>query len=488
MKPGKLKSNSIIHIPLTKRLLALAAGICFGLASVAGAQTIISGPNISGTWSPSGNPYIVSGNVTVSSGQTLTIQPGVVVWIGSGVSITNNGLIQAVGTPSERIEFQAPISSQYWNTILNNYSGATNLFTFCDFQNAQTAISMVSYANNANMTVEILNCTFSNCVSQGILGRSQGLGGSTSTGFSAYNAALTPVIENCTFSTMSNGCVITMLGNSSGLYGYATGYGYVYSTLSANIFQDLSGAAFLMQVGSYAGGGTTVFINNTIVDCQGGINAADPWNAQIENNIFVGCTNAVVDTGTLSRQVSYNDFYGNATNFTGYAATYGDWIIPNRNGTLADILYNISQNPLFVATNDFHLQATSPCVNAGVPGEAYENMCFPPSIGTAYGDIGAYGGPYAGNWLTNVPLLAAQSLSISNSGTAFLLDWFDVPRSTYQIQYATNLLGGSNLWQNLPNGQVVASGTPSSLSVAPFPPTNSARFYRIQSLGRTPGN
>ena len=58
------------------------------------AQTILSG-NISGTWSPSGNPYVISANATVQSGQTLTIQPGVIVWIGQGISITVNGGIQA---------------------------------------------------------------------------------------------------------------------------------------------------------------------------------------------------------------------------------------------------------------------------------------------------------------------------------------------------------------------------------------------------------
>jgi hypothetical protein len=132
MKTKTLKSNgSVMRIPLPTRFVALGAGICFGLASVASAQTYVCG-NISGTWPP--GTYIVTCNCTVPAGQTLTIQPGVVVEIESGVSIINNGLIQAVGTPTQRISFQAPVSSQFWNTIQNNYSGGTNLFTYCDFQ------------------------------------------------------------------------------------------------------------------------------------------------------------------------------------------------------------------------------------------------------------------------------------------------------------------------------------------------------------------
>lgn len=460
----------MLCIPLTMRFVALGIGILISLISIASAQTLVSG-NVSGTWSPSGNPYVVTGDATVPSGQTLTIQPGTIVWIGSNVTITaSGGTITAIGTPTQRIIFQAPgTASYYWNTIsLNDPPGTTNRFHYCDFVNAQTAISVVINNNTGYYLAgaEMFNCTFSNCVSQAFYGNC------------GVNVGLNPIIKNCTFSDTSNGCVMIIW------YG-----GQANPIISGNIFQNLTGTAFLMTVGDNRfSGGQPIFLNNTIVGCYNGIIAADPWNATVENNVFMGVTNACVVTGSLSRTVGYNCFYQNATNFTGYPGTYGQVILNNRNGTPCDILYNVFQDPIFVAMNDFHLQSASPCVNAGEPGKAYENMCFPPSIGTAYGDMGAYGGPDAGNWLTNVPLVAAQSLSISNSGTALLLNWFDVPRSTYQIQYATNLVGGSNLWQNLPNGQVVAPSTPSSLSVAHLPLTNSMQFYRIQSLGRTPGN
>lgn len=476
--------------PILRTARLLAGGFSLLTSLVASAQTIVSGPTISGTWSPSGNPYIVSGSVTIPSGQTLLIQPGVVVWIGSGVSITNNGLIQAAGTPNDRIEFQAPVSSQYWGSILNNYSGPTNLFTFCDFLDADTALSMTISGVNGTMVTEILNCSFSNCISQAIFGQAQGASFGCN---GAANPVNNPVIENCTFMTMSNGCVIIIAGgervceyNGGGYDEY--GYGNAYPTLTGDIFQNLSGTAFSMQAGSYGGGSTAVFVNNTVVDCQGGVNGVDPWNAQVEDNIFVGCTNAIVDTGTLSRQVQFNDFYNNLTNFIGYASTYGQWIIPNRNETLADILYNISQSPQFISANDFQLQSTSPCVNAGEPGEAFANMCSPPSIGTNYDDMGAYGGPYACNWLNTVPKMPAQ-LSLSASNHLLSLNFAAIPRSTYQIKYVgTNLdaTAGTNLW--LTNSVLTPASAPVSIVVSPYPPTNKQSYYQVRSLGRSPGN
>ena len=129
-----------------------------GFAVTADAQTLICGNLSSQTWVPAGNPYIVTCDATVLSGETLTIQPGVVVWIGSNVTLTANGLIQAVGTPSQRITFQAPISSQYWHEIHMNYGGGINRFTYCDFQNANTALSMSEVDNYAAMATEIREC------------------------------------------------------------------------------------------------------------------------------------------------------------------------------------------------------------------------------------------------------------------------------------------------------------------------------------------
>ena len=408
--------------------LAVAAILGFGLVSVPllHAQTIISG-NISGTWTPSGNPYIVSDNATVPNGQTLTIQPGVVVWIGAGVSIIVNGNIQAIGTASQRITIQNPNSSQYWNHIYLYNNGflynSTNRLFCCDISGATNAIEGYDYYNS--MRIEIKNCTFSNCISSAIR---DGL---------LYETTASLVI-------------------------------------SGNIFNNMSGTALILLpgiTGAAGSSGIATIINNTFVNCAGGVNATDPWNAQIESCIFKGCTSAATVSGSLSRTVSDNDFFGNGTNFVGYPGSYGNPITLNRNGTPCDLLLNIFQDPQFVSATDFHLQGTSPCIDAGEGSAANFDNSFPPSLGTVTNDIGAYGGPNAGQWLNPAPssfltLAAARYIGVTiNPPSA----------GHYEFDYASTLAGTNN-WIQITNMDLSA----------PFlytePMSSPARFYRAEKL------
>ena len=183
--------------------------------------------------------------------------------------------------------------------------------------------------------------------------------------------------------------------------------------------------------------------------------------------------------------IYFNDFFNNATNFTGLPIAYGQVLLSNRNGTPSDVLYNIYQNPLFIATNDFHLSSSSPCANAGSPNSAYANMCFPPSIATNYPDQGAYGGPDACNWLSVVPVLPISAAMSIDTNNVVSMSLGAIPRSTYQLQFATNL--PSTNWMNLTNGLVIAPQRPTSVVIATNP-TAPQQYFRAQSLGRTPGN
>lgn len=445
------------------------------------AQTLVSG-NISGTWSPSGNPYVVTDNCTVPAGQTLTIQPGVVVWIGENLSINVSGLIQAVGTPAQRITFKAPNQTLYWNVIALTYTSGVNRFTYCDFSNANTALWMRTPGGDAVFTVEVLNCTFAQCVSAGIYGEAQG---NAYCGWSCWSqfAQIDPIIKNCAFKSTGNGCTFKIFGVRTPQYGYI-GYGYANPKIVANTFENLSGAALLLSIGDYAGAGSATFINNTVVNCGVGVDSQAPWDALVQNNIFVGATNAIRTSGALSRKVSYNCLYGNGTNFIGYPSNYGSFIMPNRNGTLCDLSYNIGEDPLFMSTNDYHLQTNSPCIDAGTPDWGFTDMCFPPSQGSSYPDLGAHGGPDAVNWLDVVPKLPVQT-TMSRSGDVIRINWGAIPRSEYQVQYQTNW--PSTDWVSFPDGWVRAVDKPVSVVVG----TGNAisnQFFRVESLGRRPGN
>jgi len=65
-------------------------------------------------------------------------------------------------------------------------------------------------------------------------------------------------------------------------------------------------------------------------------------------------------------------------------------------------------NPMFVDSlkNDYHLRASSPCIDKGSSNQVYNDPLDPskpgyalyPAQGTIRNDIGAYGGPYAASW------------------------------------------------------------------------------------------
>lgn len=376
-------------------LLLLGGALSFSCPG--NAQTMVSG-NIEGTWAASGNPYIVTDNATVPGGQTLTLQPGVEVWIAADKSITANGVIHAIGTPTRRITFQAPVASQYWNTISCRNAGGTNRFSYCDFRNASTALSLGVYSGNQVMHVEVANCSFTQCTTRAIYGEAVG----DYSGFQYFSATLNPIIRNCKFDQTGSGCQFSVYGSFS--------RGYANPVIVGNIFSGLSGTAVMLDVGSYAGSSKLAFHNNTVIDCRTGIDSREPWDADVRNNVFVGLSDAVMVSGSLSRTVSYNCFHLNGADFVGYPPNYGQVILENRNGTPCDLTFNIFEDPLFAAATDLRLSSNSPCIDAGAADAAFAESCFPPSLGTAYSDLGAFGGPTACFWPLpcSAPAIVAQ--------------------------------------------------------------------------------
>ncbi len=90
-------------------------------------QTYVGGGMFSTTvWTPSGNPYIVTSNLIVMTGVTLTLDPGVVVKFEDGTNIEVRGSIIANGTIADTILFTSNSPSptpgiwggiDFWNAI-----------------------------------------------------------------------------------------------------------------------------------------------------------------------------------------------------------------------------------------------------------------------------------------------------------------------------------------------------------------------------------
>lgn len=139
-------------------------------------------------------------------------------------------------------------------------------------------------------------------------------------------------------------------------------------------------------------------INNTLAgNSQDGIKIYYGTYPVISNNIITNSTGVGIWLKySPCDAASYNDVWNNlGGNFWGCPSEVGDttWGT-NVNGTPCDSFYNIIRDPMFVSPDsDYHLQESSPCINAGdnnAPGLPQLDFDGKPRIRGGYVDIGAY--------------------------------------------------------------------------------------------------
>lgn len=126
---------------MNKHLLFTIAVLLFSI--LAKSQTNVSG-NISGntTWTKAGSPYMLTGNVGVRTGYTLTIEPGVTIERDGDYQIMINGAVQINGTQEDSIQF------------INNRNAPTNSKYFIEFQKSDfnnSSLSYISFQHNSTI-------------------------------------------------------------------------------------------------------------------------------------------------------------------------------------------------------------------------------------------------------------------------------------------------------------------------------------------------
>jgi hypothetical protein len=104
----------------------------------------VSGPiAVNTVWRAADSPINVIGNVTVNSGVTLTIEPGVDVRFNQGVGIAINGRLLAEGEPASGIRFIPAVNATAWSgmTIAGGVGSPETRISYAYFQgNSSTAI------------------------------------------------------------------------------------------------------------------------------------------------------------------------------------------------------------------------------------------------------------------------------------------------------------------------------------------------------------
>ncbi len=349
--------------------------IFIGLFNIAKAQTNVSG-NQSGTWNLSSSPYQVTGDITISSGQTLTIEAGVEVNFQGHYKITVVGKIITQGTETNPVLFTTDNHTTGWGGILIDHSTQISIFNYTNFEYGIATGNFPDMHGGAvklnEADAEFHHCLFQN--NKAVGSGDDGMGGAVyciNTG--STTQSLTKFID-CKFidnqSITEGGAIkFTNDGNTEitrcQFIGNDAKYGGGAIMFYSAVGVHLTKCLFYNNNTQYSGGGAIkamnpdvsltitncTFVNNSAPTSEGGAMALDYTNADIINSIVYNNTQQYGDEINI----------GMSTTVT---INYSDIDMP-ADATGSNNLNNI--NPQFVNQNsgDLHLQASSPCIDTG---------------------------------------------------------------------------------------------------------------------------
>ncbi len=296
----------------------------------------------------------VTGNVTVPFGMILKLEPGTVLRFANNTGLHVYGRLEAVGSAANPITFTSSSTSPGRGSWSGIYFYDTSLDVsvidhgvieyasrglWCN--KAHPALRNSLLANNligvylSDSSSLIIGCIIRDNQEHGIY----------------LERSCSPWIANNHIARCNNGVYV-----SGGYQGSPT--------IRNNIIR--SNVGYGIHVGSYYT--PTITFNTLDVDGTGIYLATSSGHkSTLSSNIITSC-NIGISRSHGDYTLSYNDLWNNQTNYSNLSPGGGD----------------ISSNPLFVASGDFHLQSGSSCIDAGDP--------FILDGDGTRADMGAYGG------------------------------------------------------------------------------------------------
>jgi parallel beta-helix repeat protein len=273
-------------------------------------------------WTLVDSPFVVSQNVTVNQGATLTIEPGVEVKFGGDFSLIAKGRLIANGTQNSMITFT---SNKYqpspgdWGTI--ELSGTQHsLLAYCAVQYATNGIT------TENGNVEVKNSVVSSSYQYGIsvtnstdLIQADEIANNSASGvYVSGNNQVT--IQNNTIRSNADG--ILLYGtNSTGVSGV---------NISKNIVLSNTQSGIHLNAGAYT---NLIVLYNIVSANNNGFLISGQGSTQITNNSVSYNTNGFFYMAGQDHKAHWNDIYGNvmgmdvSSSATGMVvnATYNYW-------------------------------------------------------------------------------------------------------------------------------------------------------------------
>ena len=330
-------------------------------------------------------------NYYINSENTYLILDGVILNAdnpGTGTGLYYGGNIPLSIRDSEFNNFY------YGINIQSQSGGAYHTIINTNFENCNLGTQINSYTN-----IEFDNCKFIN-------NDDRGIDAGTHTSLKVYNS-LFQDINNYAIYINENDYIIdncTFLDNNYGFYQSGYSQSEVRGEIKNSIFEGHGNSAIRANSSSY---GPDIINTKVLNNNSGIIEVHDIYNCIVANNDSnwaVENSNSLINSTVVS---NYRGAYNVNTVKNSIIFFNANDQIQNCNSvTYSNIMGgysgegNTDQNPGFSDFYNFELHPSSPCIDAGDPSGAYNDLCFPPSQGEALNDIGVYGGPNACGWIT----------------------------------------------------------------------------------------
>ena len=285
------------------------------------------------TYFPANNPYIVTQDLKIAVGITLTILPGVELLFESGTGLISNGTLIANGTSDQKIKFSArsenPAMGQWSGIVFNKAKSSFDDSTYISgsiishaiISKANYSITLDQYSTLLieNSLIEqcafginilqsgyntIRNCTIDQCnfaifIAKGYYNSGNNIYGNTISKCNDVgvfiNSDATHSQNNIISNNTVNACNIGLhIGNYSN-------HGPGYNTISGNTFNGNKDAVKLFQA-------FNSIHNNYFMYNRNGIICWQSKNNSITENLFSRNTqNAITLTaGSSNNSISYN--------------------------------------------------------------------------------------------------------------------------------------------------------------------------------------
>ena len=266
-------------------------------------------------WTLVDSPFVLSNDVNVMPGVTLTIEPAVEVRFGGDFSLIVEGRITAIGTSDREIHFTTndPTHNATWHSIVLNGSQSSS-FINCIIEYGTNGITVENGFLEVQSSFIESNSGNGITVNNGsVLAKNNEIAGNRNSGI--YIAGGTQVtVENNVIRSNGNGIVLT--GNLTGAINIGQ------NTISSN---TQSGIVLESDVWD-----TTYIIKNNILGNNNGFLVRTNTSTNIARNYISNNTIGIYYESGNNHEAHFNDIYDNAlgmdvSSTANVTATYNYW-------------------------------------------------------------------------------------------------------------------------------------------------------------------